>query len=286
MAELLKGRPVAEDITRRARAISERLAQNGVTPTLALVRIGSRDADLSYERGALKRCASAGIQCRQIGLPEDVGESGLLSVIRGLNGDDSIHGVLLFRPFPKGIRDDFIRGALTPAKDVDGITDGSLAGVFTGSGSGFCPCTAQAVIELLDFYGVDCTGRRAVVLGRSLVIGRPVAQLLLTRNATVTVLHTRTRDLPGETRRAEIAVVAAGHAGAFGAQHAAPGQVVVDVGINTGSDGQLCGDVDFPSVEPVVGAITPVPGGVGVITSSVLALHTAEAAAKASGAAI
>ncbi len=280
MAELLKGAPVAarigEETARRASALRER----GVVPTLAILRVGENEADLSYERGARKRCEAAGVECRVTALPADASEERVLAEIDRLNRDGSVHGVLIFRPLPKHISDRNVCSALRSEKDVDGITDGSLAGVFTGRGMGFCPCTAQAVTEILDFYGFDCTGKRAVVLGRSLVIGKPVSQLLLARNATVTVCHTRTRSLAEETRRADLVVAAVGHAGAFRAEHAASGQVVVDVGINVNAEGKLCGDADFPSVEPIISAITPVPGGVGSVTTSVLVRHVAEAAER------
>ncbi len=280
MAELLKGAPVAAAINQRTKERTSALREKGVAPTLALVRVGQRDADIFYERGAMKRCAAVGVETRGIVLPEETGQDALLKVIRELNGDDSVHGVLLFRPLPHGIDDAAVCAALSPEKDVDGITDGSLAGVFTGNGHGFCPCTAQSCAEILDFYGVDCTGKRAVVIGRSLVIGKPVSQLLLARNATVTVCHTRTRDLPSETRRADLIVVAAGHLHSLTAGHVSPGQVIVDVGINTDAQGKMTGDADFEAVEPVAAAITPVPGGVGSVTTAVLASHTVEAAER------
>ena len=281
MAELLKGAPVAAAMSERIRERVSLLLDRGITPTLATVRVGENDGDIYYERSAGKRCASLGIEMCSMTFPEDVSEDVLLETIDQLNQDESIHGVLIFRPLPKHISDDNVRAALSPDKDVDGITDGSMAGVFTGSGRGFCPCTAQACTEILDHYGIDCTGKRAVVMGRSLVIGKPVSQLLLSKNATVTVCHTRTRDLGEETRRADIIVAAVGHAHSLGPEHVAPGQVIIDVGINTGEDGNMCGDVDTALVEPIVSAITPVPGGVGSVTTAVLALHVVEAAERA-----
>ncbi len=282
MAQLLKGAPVAAAISERTRSRAGALRERGIEPTLVLLRVGENNADIYYERGAVKRCAAVGVGVRRVVLPEDVSEGELLKVIDGLNRDSGVHGVLIFRPLPRHISDARVRDALSPEKDVDGITDGSLAGVFTGGGRGFCPCTAQSCAEILDFYGVDCTGRRAVVMGRSLVIGKPVSQLLLARNATVTVCHTRTRDLPEETRRADIIVAAVGHLNALGAEHVSPGQIVIDVGINTSPDGKMAGDADFGAVEPIVSAITPVPGGVGSVTTAVLAAHTVEAAERQS----
>lgn len=283
MAELLKGAPVAAAINERTKARAAALCARGVVPTLALVRVGENDADVYYERGAIKRCASLGVAAKSVVLPENTSEDKLLKVIDELNRDENVHGVLIFRPLPRHISDGKVCAALSPEKDVDGITDGSLAGVFTGSGRGFCPCTAQSCAEILDYYGVDCTGKRAVVMGRSLVIGKPVSQLLLARNATVTVCHTRTRGLPAETKRADIIVAAVGHLNALTAEHVSPGQIIVDVGINTNADGKMVGDVSFETVEPVVASITPVPGGVGSVTTAVLVSHTVEAAEKRDG---
>ncbi len=280
MAEIMKGAPVAAGINEGTRARAAALRERGVVPTLAIVRVGEKDADVAYERGAMKRCAALGVEARNVLLPEDVSEEALLGAVRALNEDPLVHGVLIFRPLPRHIRDEAVRAALAPEKDVDGITDGSLTGVFTGSGRGFCPCTAQSVVEILDHYGVDCAGKRAVVLGRSLVIGKPVSQLLLARNATVTVCHTRTRDLASETRRADILVAAVGHAGAVTGEHVSPGQVIVDVGINTDGEGRLVGDVDLAAVESLVAAVTPTPGGVGAVTTAVLVRHTVEAAER------
>ncbi len=280
MAELLKGAPVAAALNEKTKAGAALLREKGIVPTMALVRVGENDADIYYERGAVKRCAAVGVETRIVVLPENIDQEALLKVIEELNQDRSVHGVLIFRPLPRHISDAMVCAALSPDKDVDGITDGSLAGVFTGSGRGFCPCTAQSCAEILDHYGVDCTGKRAVVLGRSLVIGKPVSQLLLARNATVTVCHTRTRELEAESKRADILVAAVGHLNALGAGHVSPGQIVLDVGINTSPEGKMTGDVDFEAVEPIVGAITPVPGGVGSVTTAVLVSHTVLAAAR------
>lgn len=281
MAELWKGAPVAAALTERLIPRAQALAEKGVTPTLAIVRVGERPEDLSYERGALKRCEKVGIAVRQYLLTSEATQADLMEVIEAINRDDSIHGCLMFRPLPKHMDEAAACAALSPAKDVDGITAGSLAAVFSGSGAGYPPCTAQACLEILDHYGYELKGKRAVVVGRSLVIGKPVSMLLLGRHATVTVCHTRTADLAAECRRAEVLVAAAGKAGAVSAQCLAPGQVVLDVGINVDENGNLVGDVDFAAAEATVDAITPVPGGVGAVTTSVLARHIIEAAEKA-----
>ena len=281
MAELLKGAPVAAAITEELVGRVAALKEKGVTPTLAIVRVGERDDDLSYERGALKRAEKVGLGVRKFVLPADCSQDDLMAVIDEVNTDASIHGCLMFRPLPKTLDEAAACAALDPAKDVDCITEGSLFGVFANRPMGFPPCTAQAVIEILDHYGYELTGANVTVVGRSLVIGKPVSMMLQARNATVTMCHTRTRDLAAECAKAQILVVAAGHIGTAGAASVAPGQVVIDVGINWDeAAGKLCGDVLFDEVEPIVAAITPVPGGVGSVTTAVLAKHVVTAAER------
>ncbi|MBM6664685.1 bifunctional 5,10-methylenetetrahydrofolate dehydrogenase/5,10-methenyltetrahydrofolate cyclohydrolase [Flavonifractor plautii] len=281
MAEHWKGAPVAQALTERLAARADQLKVQGIVPTLAIVRVGERPEDLSYERGALKRCEKVGIRVRQFALPKESSHGDLLAVIRQINGDREIHGCLLFRPLPPQMDEEAICAALDPAKDVDGITAGSLASVFAGSGAGYPPCTAQACMEILNYYGCDLTGKRAVVVGRSLVVGKPLAMLLLGQNATVTLCHTRTADLAAECRRAEVLIAAAGRANMIGRDHLSPGQLVLDVGINVDEEGNLVGDVDFAAADAIVGAVTPVPGGVGAVTTSVLAAHVLQAAEQA-----
>ena len=281
MAEHWKGAPVAQALTERLAARADQLKVQGIVPTLAIVRVGERPEDLSYERGALKRCEKVGIRVRQFTLPKESSHEDLLAVIRQINGDREIHGCLLFRPLPPQMDEEAICAALDPAKDVDGITAGSLASVFAGSGAGYPPCTAQACMEILNYYGCDLTGKRAVVVGRSLVVGKPLAMLLLGQNATVTLCHTRTADLAAECRRAEVLIAAAGRANMIGRDHLSPGQLVLDVGINVDEEGNLVGDVDFAAADAIVGAVTPVPGGVGAVTTSVLAAHVLQAAEQA-----
>lgn len=281
MAELWRGAPAAAALTERLTARTERLRQAGIVPTLAIVRVGARGDDVSYENAAMKRCEKVGIAVRRYTLPADCGKDRLLGVIREINGDAAVHGCLMFRPLPDKDMEAAACALLAPEKDVDGMTPGSLAAVFSGAGAGYPPCTAEAVMVLLDHYGALLAGRRAAVLGRSLVIGRPVAMLLEHRDATVTVCHTKTADAAAICRGADIVIAAAGRAGVVDASYAAPGQTVIDVGIHVGADGALCGDVRFDEVEPVVGAITPVPGGVGAVTTAVLAKHVVEAAERA-----
>lgn len=280
MAQFLKGLPVAKAIAKELSERSGLLNEKGVKPTLAILRVGSRPDDLSYEKGAVKRCAECGIEVRRVIFSENVTQQELIESIEEINRDDTIHGVLLFRPLPKHMDENLVCAALAPEKDMDGITEGSMAGIFSGSGKGYPPCTAQACIEILDHYGIEIQGRRVTVMGRSNVIGKPVFMLLLKRNATVTVCHTKTADPVAECSRADILIAAAGKAGVITGKHVAPGQTVLDVGINVTPEGKLMGDVDFDAAEPVVGAISPVPGGVGSVTTAVLAKHVIEAAEK------
>ena len=282
MAEILKGAAVTAALNEKMAAEVTDLKAKGIIPTLAILRVGERPDDLSYEKGAMKRCDTVGVAVKNVVLPADVSSDDFFKTLDGLNKDDLVHGILMFRPLPAHIDGEAARRALSPAKDVDGCTDGSLAGVFTGSGEGYPPCTAQACMEILDHYGVDCKGKRAVVIGRSLVVGKPAAMMLMVKHATVTVCHTRTVDMPSVTREADIVIVAAGKMETIGAAYFRPGQVVVDVGINWNeAKGKLCGDVKFDEAEPIVSAITPVPGGVGTVTTSVLVSHVVEAAKKA-----
>ena len=283
MARQLLGKEVTAALNERIKADVATLNAKGVKPTLGIIRVGERPDDLSYERGATKRCETLGVEYKKYLLPADVSQEELLKVIDEVNKDENIHGVLMFRPLPKHIDQTLVENALCAEKDVDCQTDASLGGVFTGKKVGFPPCTPQACMEILDHYGIDCTGKKAVVIGRSLVVGKPAAMMLIKINATVTVCHTRTVDMPSVTREADILVVAAGRAGVVGADYVAPGQIVIDVGINVNEEGKLCGDVDYAAVEPIVDAITPVPGGVGSVTTSVLVGHVVEAAMRKFG---
>ena len=280
MAEVLKGAPVTEALNRETIRMVEGLKGKGITPTLAIVRIGENEDDITYEHSAMKRCEKVGLSAKQVTLPGGCTQEELLSVLHDLNNSSEVHGILLLRPLPKHMDDDKVRNTISPEKDVDGITDQSLAGVFTGtSGKGFAPCTAQACMEVLDHYGIDPKGKRAVVVGRSLVVGKPVAMMLTARHATVTICHTWTVDMPAICRAGEILIVSAGRAKIIGREHLSFGQAVIDVGINVLPDGKLCGDVDFEAAEALVAAITPVPGGIGTVTTSVLVRNVAKAAA-------
>ena len=280
MAEILKGAPVAAAMTEALKARADALKEKGVEPCLAILRVGERPEDLTYERGAMKRCEKIGIRVEQVVLDDTCTQQELLHAIARINEDTVIHGCLMLRPLPKHLNEQEASEMLTPAKDVDSMTSASLLSVFTGRGAGFAPCTAQSVTELLDYYEVPLSGARVAVIGRSLVIGKPVSMMLQARNATVTMCHTKTRDMAAVCREADILVVAAGKAGVVDGSFTNPGQVVIDVGINAKPDGGICGDVNFEETEPLVRAITPVPGGVGSVTTAVLCKHVIEAAEK------
>ena len=282
MATIFKGAEVNSALNARIAADVGALKARGVEPKLGIIRVGERPDVLSYERTAEKRAEKLGVAVEKIVLPEDVSQAELLGVIKGVNENPLIHGVLLFRPLPKHLDEDAVCNALAPEKDIDGITDLSCAGVFAGKELGFAPCTPSACMEILEHYGVELRGKKAVVIGRSLVVGKPAAMMLLKRNATVTVCHTRTADLPAVCREADVLIAAAGKARMVTADFVRPGQIVIDVGINWDEQEQkLVGDVDFDAVEPIVAAITPVPGGVGTVTTSMLIGHVVEAAKKA-----
>ncbi|MBR6654735.1 MAG: bifunctional 5,10-methylenetetrahydrofolate dehydrogenase/5,10-methenyltetrahydrofolate cyclohydrolase [Oscillospiraceae bacterium] len=281
MAELLKGAPVATAINERVAADIEMLKGKGVEPCLAIVQLGNNDADTAYANGAKKKCAAIGVAVKEVSLSAEISEAELIEKINELNNDTAVHGVLLLRPLPAHISDDNVRAALRPEKDIDGITDISLAGVFTGNNVGFAPCTAQACIEILDHYGITLKGKTVCVIGRSLVVGRPVAMMALRKNATVTICHSNTVDIEAQARQAEIVIAAIGKAGAVDGRYMSEGQIFIDVGINVNDAGKLCGDVDAAAADAAAAAYTPVPGGVGSVTTSVLISHVVEAAKRA-----
>lgn len=280
MAEILKGAPVSRALKEEIRERSEALKKQGIFPALTILRVGEREDDLAYERGILKQAEACGILARVESLAETVSQEELSEAVRRLNGDSSVHGVLLFCPLPGHLDEQAIRKALDPEKDIDGITDASLFGVFAGRKEGFPPCTPKACLKILQHYEIPLAGKRAVVVGRSLVVGRPLAMLLMAENATVTICHTKTEDLPSVCREADILIAAAGKNEFLGAAYVREGQVVLDVGIHTKEDGSLCGDVNFEEVSNVVQAVTPVPGGIGTVTTSLLLSHVVSAAER------
>lgn len=283
MSIIMKGSEVAAAMKEELLREVEKLAQKGIVPQLGIVRVGARPDDLAYERGAVKRMEAVGIRCKVIELPELINQEEFEKEFSAVNNDPDIHGILLFRPLPKQLNEDPVRSLINPKKDIDCMSPVNMAKVFAGDESGFAPCTAQAVIEVLAHFGIDVKGKRVTVVGRSMVVGKPLSMLLLKKNATVTICHTKTTDLEETCRNAEILVAAAGKAAMITADFVSENSVVVDVGINVGSDGKLCGDVEFDAVAPKAAYITPVPGGVGTVTSSVLAKHVVQAANTLNG---
>ena len=291
MAKLLLGKEVTDALNANLQERTAALRAKGVAPTLGIIRVGEDPSDLSYERGATKRAELVGVDVKNFVLPADASKEDVLAVIDQVNADASIHGVLMFRPLPKHLRADQneICNRLDPKKDVDCMTHMSNAGVFEGlSDLGYAPCTPAACMEILDFYGIDCKGKNAVVIGRSLVVGKPAGMMLMGKNATVTTCHTRTVNTAEICKNADIIVSAAGVLNSLTADFVRPGQIVIDVSINwdenkinaKGGKGGIAGDAKFDEVEPIVEAITPVPGGVGSVTTSVLMKHVVEAAEK------
>ena len=280
MAKQILGAALAKAHSDELKIRVDALKKNGINPKLVIVRFGDQAGDLAYERGIIRTFAPIGILVETRKLAEDACQSDLLDVFGELAHDPDVHGILPMRPFPKQIDDEAARNAIPPEKDSDGVCDQSLAGLFTGSKTVYAPCTAEACMALLDFEQIPLEGKRAVVIGRSLVIGKPVAMLLLQKNATVTIAHSRSKDLAEITHQADIVIVAAGKRGLVGAEHVRPGQTVLDVGMHFDELGGPYGDVAFETVEPVVSAITPARGGVGSITTVILAGHVVDAAER------
>ena len=280
MTRILHSKPVTDAIAADLEHRVERLHILGIDPTLAIVRVGSRPDDLSYERTANRRAKALGLSTCVYEMDEKVSQERLLLQIRRINADSSVHGCLIFRPLPSSMEDKLVCDELAMGKDVDGVSTASLGAVFTDANEGFAPCTAEACVKTLDFYEIPIEGKHVVVVGRSLVVGKPVAMLLLRRNASVTICHSRTNDLAEIMRTADIVICATGRARAYDASYFRPGQTVLDVGINFDTEGNLCGDVDYDSVAPIVDAITPGPGGLGSVTTSITMEHTVFAAER------
>lgn len=274
--EILKGLPVAESINEKLIAQLENF--EGAVPHLAIIRVGEKPDDMSYERGATKKMDKIGFRCTSFVFDADIDNDSFQKEFDRINDDDDIDGILLLRPLPKHIDEKSILDRINPRKDLDGISAVNMAKVYSGDESGYAPCTAEAVIEMLDFAGVDLKGKNVAVVGRSLVIGKPVSMLLMKKNATVTICHTKTVDMPGICQKADIVVAAAGVAKMINESYIGENAVVIDVGINVDEDGKLCGDVDFERITDTASMATPVPGGVGSVTTSVLAKHLMKAA--------
>lgn len=276
--QILKGADVVHAIHTQ---LKEELSQLSTPiPHLAILRIGERPDDLSYERGAKKRMETIGLRCSTYSYPDTITDAEFKKVFHTINTDPDIDGILLLRPLPKHIDENAIASLIDPEKDIDGISPINMAKIFAGDNSGFAPCTAEAVIEMLDYAQVPLTGKRAILVGRSLVVGKPLAMLLLQKNCTVTICHTKTVDLPAICKTAEILIACAGHAKIINQSHIGSQAVVIDVGINLDENNKLCGDVDFESISSIASLATPVPGGVGTVTTSVLAKHVIQSAKR------
>ena len=280
MGKLMLGTEVAKAMKETLTLKTERLKEQGTVPCLAIVRVGERPDDISYERGAKKKMEGIGIECRSIVLEEAISMVRFEEVIRGLNTEADVHGILLLRPLPKHLDEKQVKTWMDPEKDMDCMCDSNILKVFAGEKADYAPCTAEAVMEMLNYYQIPLAGKQVAIIGRSMVIGKPLAMLMLHAHATVTMCHSRSEEMDAICRNADILVAAAGKAKMVKAKMVKEGAVVVDVGINMDENGKLCGDVDFEDVETKVSAISPVPKGVGSITTSVLAKHVLLAAEK------
>ncbi|WP_338449220.1 bifunctional 5,10-methylenetetrahydrofolate dehydrogenase/5,10-methenyltetrahydrofolate cyclohydrolase [Niallia oryzisoli] len=273
----LAGKPVVESLRENIKARIAVLSEKQITPTLLLIRVGEREDDIWYERSILKNCDLLGIQCQVRELRVDVSMEELKKVFHEENNNPNVHGIMIFRPLPEQLDAEEIRNLIDPAKDIDCMSPVNLEKVFEGNSNGFAPCTPKAVIELLKHYDIPLKGASVVVAGRSLVVGKPLAMLLLDENATVTICHSRTKDMPAVTGKADIVVAAIGKAKFMTEEYFSEGQIVVDVGINDDGTGKIAGDVDYDSVFEKVKAITPATGGIGLITTTILLNHVVQA---------
>lgn len=276
LAKVLRGKEVAKALREDLKKEAEALKQKGITPTLCIVMVGESPDSAAYIKGAVKRCEGIGIETKVNTYPEDITQDKFLRELQGLNDDPKINGIIIMMPLPDQISVDVVKYKIAPEKDVDGLSPINVSKVMSGEEGGFAPCTPAAVIEILKHYNIPIEGTRAVVIGRSMVVGRPLSMMLLKEHATVTICHTRTKNLAEETRRAELLIAAAGSAKMVKREMVSEGTIVIDVGINF-EDGKMCGDVDYDEVKDIAKMITPVPGGVGSVTSTVLAKHVLEA---------
>ena len=258
--------------------VEELLKRLGRIPQLAIVRVGDSPDDISYETGAVKKMHAFGLKVEKFVFPEDISDREFKEAFKKINEDSRIDGILVMRPLPPQIVQEDIERMIDQMKDLDGISPVNIAKVFSGDSTGFAPCTAEAVMNVLKLYDIPVAGKRTVVVGRSMVVGRPLAMLLLQDNATVTVCHTKTVELQDICRRAEILVTCAGSARMIDESYVQEGAVVIDVGINVDENGHLCGDVDFDAISSVAACATPVPGGIGNVTTAVLARRLVNAA--------
>ena len=276
----LGGKEVADKIVEDLKVKVEDLKGKGVSPKLAILRVGARDDDLAYERGVLKRFESAGVEVEVTAVDAGISQEELDKTFDGINNDPKVHGILVFRPLPKGLSDEHMRRTIDPGKDSDFMDIRNMENVLAGVPDAAAPCTAEAVMALIRHYQIETKGKKVTVVGRSLVIGKPAALLLTTANATVTVCHTKTVNIEEECRNADIIVACCGVAKMITEKFVKPGQIVIDVGMNVDEEGKLCGDVDYEKVSEIADAVTPVPGGVGSITTAILLKHVVDNAGR------
>ena len=276
----LGGKEVADKIVEEIKVKVEELKGKGISPKLAILRVGAREDDLAYERGVLKRFESAGVEVEVTAVDAGISQEELDKTFDGINNDPKVHGILVFRPLPKGLSDEHMRRTIDPGKDSDFMDIRNMENVLAGVPDAAAPCTAEAVMALIKHYQIETKGKKVTVVGRSLVIGKPAALLLTTANATVTVCHTKTVNIEEECRNADIIVACCGVAKMITEKFVKPGQIVIDVGMNVDEEGKLCGDVDYEKVSEIADAVTPVPGGVGSITTAILLKHVVDNAGR------
>ena len=272
--EELRGKEIVEAMRTECLSFAR---ENACIPSLAVLRVGDKESDIAYERSIKKRFQDFGLEVKDYHLEENCSNAEFQEVFRFLNEDPEIDGILVFRPLPLQIDEEEMLSVMKKEKDVDGVTSSNLAGLLLQDPDAFAPCTAEAVMELCKYYKIPLSGKEVCIIGRSLVVGKPLSVLMLNADATVTVCHSKTENIKEVTKRADVLVTAIGKAKAIGSSYCKEGATVIDVGINVDSDGNLCGDVDYDTIKTVAEKLTPVPGGLGPVTTAVLAKHVVKA---------
>ncbi|ACA43692.1 bifunctional 5,10-methylenetetrahydrofolate dehydrogenase/5,10-methenyltetrahydrofolate cyclohydrolase [Clostridium botulinum] len=280
MTKILYGNEVALKIKEDLNLRMDKLKEKNIIPKLAILRMGNKQDDIAYERSIIKSCEKLNIETKVEELNEDILEEDFLKLMENLNNEKDIHGILVFRPYPKHLNENIINSSIALNKDVDCMHPLNLERIFEGDLDGVMPCTPEAVIEILKYYDIDLKGKNIVIINRSMVVGKPLSMMVLSNNATVTICHSKTIDLPSITKKADIVVTAIGKAKLIKEEYFNENSIIIDVSINVDENGKLCGDVDFENVKEKVGAITPVPKGVGSVTTTLLLKHIVEAAER------
>lgn len=280
MERVMRGKSVSYKIREDIQRDVEELKKNGKEPAIAIVRLGSNPDDIYYENSIIRNCDQLGIGSKVVERETSISTEDLVDLMKELNEDESVSGILVFRPLPDHINEDIIRNSIDPDKDVDCMHSMNLARIFEGDMTGFAPCTPKAAMEMLDYYEVPLEGKNAVIVNRSIVVGKPLAMMLLEKNATVTVCHSRTKNLKEVMKEADIVLTALGRANMFDEDYFNEDAILVDIGMSPDESGKIVGDIDYEKVEDKVGAITPVPGGVGSVTTSILLRQVVDACKK------